>query len=181
MALLSLIYAPDPIFKKKAAKVVTFDGELRQTVDDMIETMQVEQAVGMGGNMVGILQRIIVIDPKNNGESTPQSFVNPEVVMSSDEMQTFEEASICFPFISAEITRPQMITLHYQDIEGNSHEKDFEGFVATVIQHEVDYLDGVVFLGYLSQMKRQMLMKKMQKQMKLNPPHVHGANCKHSH
>lgn len=179
MALLSLTYAPNPIFKQKAAPVEVVDDEMRTLIDDMFETMEFEHAVGMGANMVGILNRIVTIDLHENGESKPYSFINPEIIWKSDETQTFEEASICFRGISAEITRPRAIKVSYLDYDGNSQELEAEGFFASVIQHEVDYLNGITYLDHLSKMKRDMLTKKMLKHIKLHPPHVHGAGCNH--
>lgn len=179
MSVLPLVYAPDPVFKKQAEKVKKIDDEICRIIDDMTHTMQFEEAVGIGANMVGILKRIIVVDHKENGMSFPHAYVNPEIIWSSEETQSFEEASICFPYVSAEITRPKEIKLRYLDREGNQQEQKYEGFLATIIQHEIDYLNGVVFLDHLSRMKRDILLKKMQKQMKQNPPHVHGAHCNH--
>lgn len=177
MPLLPLVYAPHPIFKKKAEPILHVDEGTRQLVDDMLQTMYVEKGVGLGANMVGILKRIAVVDIQKNGEPAPYRFINPEITWSSEETQTFEEASLSYPGISAEVTRPKAIKLAYLDYNGDSQTLEAEGFLATVIQHEVDYLNGTVFLDYLSKMKRDMLLKKMQKHMKQHPPHVHTGNC----
>ena len=179
MALLSLIYAPDPIFKQKAERVEAVTDEVRTIIDDMFETMDHEKAVGIGANMVGLLKSIAVVDLHEGGISKPYAFINPEIFWSSDEMQEHEEASICFLGISAKVKRPKAIKLRYLDYEGKAQELEATGFFASVIQHEVDYLNGIVFLDHLSKLKRDRLMKKMNKQRKLHPPHVHGAHCNH--
>ncbi len=179
MALLPLTYAPDPIFKKKAAPIAKITDEIRKLADDMLETMAVEKAVGIGANMVGEPKQIAVVDLCEGDVSKPYVFINPEIVWASEETQTQEEASICFVAISAKITRPRAIKVKYLDYDGNAQELEAEDFFACVIQHEVDYLHGVTFLDHLSKMKRDMLMKKMLKHIKAHPPHVHGPDCRH--
>ncbi|MBN66267.1 MAG: peptide deformylase [Rickettsiales bacterium] len=166
MTTLRLIYGPDPIFKQTAAPVNAFDDALRATTEAMCKVMYSEKAVGLGANMVGLLQRIIVVDLQIQAERAPMVMVNPVIEARSEAVQRFEEGSISFPFISAEIERPAEIRLTYQDINGNTQPMQAEGWLATVIQHEIDYLDGVVFLDYLSKTKRDMLLRRMQKQMR---------------
>ncbi len=179
MALLPLIYAPHPIFKQTSLPVDVVDDEVRRLIDDLFETMEVEKAVGMAANMVGVLKQIVVVDLLEDGISKPYTFINPEIIWHSDETQTHEEASICFVGVSANITRPNAIKMRYLDYDGKPQELGAEGFFACVIQHEVDYLNGITFPDYLSKMKRDMLFKKMQKTLKMYPPHVHGAGCNH--
>ena len=164
---LPLTYGPAPIFSKTAQPVTVFDEDLRILVRNMVETLYVEKAVGIGANMVGVLHRIVVIDLQEGGDLTPQVFINPVITDASDDVQSHEEASICFPGISAEISRPRRITLSYQDGEGGAHNLTAEEYLATVIQHEIDYLDGRIFLDYLSPVKRKMLLKKTRKYQKL--------------
>ncbi|WP_321389293.1 peptide deformylase [Emcibacter sp.] len=166
MPALKLIYAPDPIFRQKAAPVDRVDDEIRQMSSDMFEVLYREQGVGLGANMVGLLKRLIVIDLQEGGVKQPIAMVNPEIVEKSEELQAFEEGSLSYPGISAEITRPKNITVTYLDEQGAAQTLEAEGWLATVIQHEVDYLDGVVFLDYLSPVKRNMLLKKMKKYRK---------------
>jgi len=134
----------------------------------MIETLYAEKAVGIGANMVGILKRIIVIDLQEYSTKDPKVFINPHIIEMSGDIQCHEEASICFPGISAHITRPQKITMTYQDTAGTTHQMTAEGYLAAVIQHEIDYLNGRIFLDYLSPMKRKMLLKKTKKFQKQN-------------
>lgn len=179
MAVLQLIYAPHPIFKQKSEAVKVVDDEIRTIVSNMFDTLYFESAAGIGAPMVGILKRIAVVDVKPNGVDTPYCFINPKIIATSHDTQTIEEASLCFPFISAPITRPKTITVEYLDQHGIQQTLEASDFLSSVIQHELDYLDGKVYLDYLSPMKRNMLLKKMQKQLKLHPPHIHGDHCNH--
>ena len=179
MNTLPLIYAPNETLKTRAEFVQVVNDEIRSLVDEMFNSIYVEQAVGLGANMVGILKRIAVVDMQPKGTKMPFVFINPEITWRSTEMQTFREGSLCFPGITADITRPKAIEVSFHDYDGNKQELEADGFFATVIQHECDYLDGKVFLDYLSKMKRGLLMTKMKKFMRLHPPHVHSASCKH--
>lgn len=179
MTILSIVYAPNPIFKKKAEKIETVTDDIRKIADDMLQTMQFERAVGLGANMLGITKAIAVVDLNEGGVSRPYVFINPEIYWKSQETQTFEEASLSFPGISANITRPYAIKIKYLDYDGTSKDLEAEGFFASVIQHEVDYLNGITFLDHLSKMKRDMLIKKMEKFIKQHPPHVHSEHCHH--
>ena len=181
MSNLSLVYAPNAIFKTHAKDVTIVNDEIRKIADQMLRIMYQEKAVGLGANMVGILQSIAVVDVdiRENGIPKPHIFINPKITWRSEEMQTFKEASLSFPGISAEITRPKAIKLNYLDYEGKENELEASDFFATVIQHEVDYLSGKVFLDYLSKFKRDTLLSKMLKYIKLHPPHVHSDKCNH--
>ena len=168
MTLLNLCIAPNPIFKKKAQNVEVIDNSIRNKLDNMLETMYHENAIGMGANMVGLLDRLVVIDIVPNGKNEPILMINPEITYQSDETQIFDEASICFPGISAKITRARHITVEFLDYDGNKQKIEADGWLSTVIQHEIDYLDGKVFLDYLSNLKRNILLKKMNKFFKNN-------------
>jgi peptide deformylase len=163
MSILPLIYGPNKIFSEVAAPVAHIDDSICSIINDMFETMYFEHAIGMGANMVGILKRIVVVDMQENNTRKPYAFINPEITWHSNDMQTNTEASICFPGISAKITRPKAIRMHYLDTDSKIQEFATDGFFAAVIQHEVDYLNGKIFLDYLSMMKRNMLLKKLQK------------------
>ena len=155
-----LVYAPNSIFRKKATSVSSVNAEVRNIVDSMFEIMYEHGAVGLGANMVGVLQRIAVVDLQENGAKQPYVFINPKIVFSSIETQTFEEGPLSYPGIKADITRPGKIELEYLDYEGKSQVLTASGWFATVIQHELDYLNGKVFLDYLSPLKRNFLLKK---------------------
>lgn len=174
---LPLYLAPHPIFRQKAHAVDVVDEEIRHLIARMFATLEHEYAIGLGANMVGVLKRIIVVNLKDSNQR--YAMVNPEITERSKEMQQFEEASICFPGISAKVSRPKAIKVNYLDEEGNPQTLAADGFLATVIQHEMDYLDGKIFVDYLSKIKRDMLLKKSEKYLKHNPPHIHTADCQH--
>lgn len=181
MTALQIIYAPHPIFKQKAKPVTTIDEEIRKIAGDMLDTMYIEGAVGLGANMVGVDKQIVVIDLRENGEHKPYIMINPEIIEQSTELVEFEEASLSFPGISAVVKRPANITVKYLDLEVNSQTIKAEGFLSRVIQHEVDYLHGIVYLDKLSKLKKDMLTKKMLKYLKSYQPHVHNEHCNHHH
>jgi peptide deformylase len=179
---LQLVLAPDPIFKKKSAPVASVTDEIRQLMDDMLHTLEAEQGVGIAAPMVDVLKRIVVINFKENDTHTKLFMVNPQLVEKSEEMQVFEEASLCYPGIFAEIKRPRHIKVKYLDYDGKPQELAAEGFLATCIQHEMDYLDGKVYLDYLSKLKRDTLLRKMSKFIKqYGTGHGHGcaSGCEH--
>ncbi len=159
----ALIRGFDPIFRKKAAPVTVFDADLRRTVDRLYEILYAAGGIGLGANMVGLLQRIAIVDLQPGGVRTPLTLINPEITWMSEERQTFEEASLCFPGIGAPVTRPAAIRLTYRDADGAEWRREAEGWLAQVIQHEVDYLDGILFPDRLSRLKRDGLMKKIRK------------------
>lgn len=163
MPVLPLVIAPDPVFGKKAEKIEVVDAEIRQLVDDMFATLYAHKGFGIGANMVGVLNRVIVIDLQKSGKKDPVAMINPEIRHFSDERQTFTEASLSYPGIEALITRPQAITVEYLDAAGQAQERHADGFLATVIQHEMDYLDGRTFLDHLSRVKRDALIRKYRK------------------
>ncbi|MCC3861457.1 peptide deformylase [Pseudemcibacter aquimaris] len=162
-----LIYGPDPIFKKTSSKVECFDEENKALCQELTHLLYQENAVGVAAPMIGALKRIIAYDLQENGNN-PVVMINPEITKNSETTQSFSEGSICFPGVSADISRPDAITVRYQDIDGSEHSLDAEGWLATVIQHEMDYLDGKTIFDYLSPMKRKMLFKKTKKHQKEN-------------
>jgi peptide deformylase len=179
MIAMPLIIAPHPIFKQKSASVQKVDDSVRKIMDDMLDTLGFEYGVGMAANMVGILKRIVVIDIKDEGSAQKLFMANPEMIDASNEKQTFLEASLCFPGISADITRPKFIKAKYLDYNGQPQEISAEGFLSTCIQHEIDYLNGITFLDYLSKLKRDTLTRKMLKYIKSNHSGACGAGCGH--
>jgi peptide deformylase len=127
----------------------------------MFDVLTKEKGIGLGANMVGLLDRLIVLDwPEGNIKC---AMINPEITWMCDEMQTFEEASLSYPGISAMISRPKKIKLSYLDCDNTKCEMEAEGYLSTLIQHEIDYLNGRVFLDHLSKLKRDALLKKMKK------------------
>lgn len=180
MSVLQIIYGYQPIFKKKAEHVEVISDEIRDIISDMFDTLYSEEAVGLGANMIGILKKIVVIDLFENGQKNQICLINPEIISKSEEMQSFKEASLSFPSVSAEISRPKSIKVKYMDAyDGSIKEMSASGFLSSVIQHEMDYLDGVTIFDHFSPIKKEMMLKKMEKFMKLNPPHVHSHSCTH--
>ncbi|MEH6404196.1 MAG: peptide deformylase [Sneathiella sp.] len=163
MPALPLVIALDPVFRKVAEPVLVVDAEIKQLVADMFLTLYAEKGLGIGANMVGVLKRVIVIDLQENGNKSPIAMINPEIINVSEEHQTFSEASLSYPGIEADISRPKEITVRYLDENGQAQELGANGFLATVIQHERDYLDGRIFLDHLSRIKREGLMRKYKK------------------
>jgi len=179
MQKLQLVYAPNTIFRKKALPVEVVNDRVRALIDQMFEVLQIENGIGLGANMVGLLERIVVINMWERDKLLTYSMVNPEIIESSKETQVFEEASLSFPGISAKIARPKQIKVKYLDYNGNQQILEADNFLSTVVQHEIDYLDGKIFLDYLSKIKRDMLINKMKKYMKNHPPHIHTPFCSH--
>lgn len=163
MPTLPLVFAPDPVFRKTAEAVSEVDDEIRQLIRDMFDTLYLEKGLGIGANMVGVLKRVIVLDLQDGGIKNPIAMINPDISFASDEVQTFTEASLSFPGIEAKVTRPTSISVQYLNEHGAVSQMDADGFLATVIQHEMDYLDGRTFLDQLSRLKRDALMRKYKK------------------
>lgn len=179
MQKLQLVYAPNAIFRKKALPVEAVNDRVRALIGQMFEVLQIENGIGLGANMVGLLERIVVINMWERDKLLTYSMVNPEIIESSKETRVFEEASLSFPGISAKIARPKQIKVKYLDYHGNQQILEADNFLSTVVQHEIDYLDGKIFLDYLSKIKRDMLINKMKKYMKNHPPHIHTRFCSH--
>lgn len=182
MAHLHLITAPDPIFRQKAEVVEVVDDDIRAIVDQMFEVLYAEKGLGLGANMVGVLKRICVVDLGEDGKREPITLINPEIIEASDELEEYEEASLSYPGISAKIKRPKEITVKFLDRDGKAQELKAEVPLSTVIQHEMDYLGGRTYLDHLSKMKRDRLLKKMQKYLKFRHSHDCGDPiCGHEH
>ncbi|MEZ5758385.1 MAG: peptide deformylase [Emcibacteraceae bacterium] len=163
MTKLKLVYGPSPNFKQISVPVEEVDDNIRELCEGLKEMLYAHGAVGIAATMVGVHKRVMVADLQENDEKNPFSIINPKITFASEELQTFEEGSICFPGVSAEITRPKSIKVEYLDEDGNSRNLEAEGFLSTVIQHEIDYMDGKTYLDYLSPMKRSLLLKRTRK------------------
>lgn len=160
MALEVLVYG-DPVLRRKSAPIEEITPEIRQLAQDMIETMYIEEGVGLAAPQVGRSVRMLVADPEFDEENRPaRVFINPEILESSGEWK-FDEGCLSVPGIRAEIVRPEMIRLRYQDLDGNVHEEEMHEIWSRVLQHEIDHLDGKLFVDYLSPIKRSLIMKKL--------------------
>ncbi len=179
--MLDLVIAPDPIYRTVCTPVPHVDDAVRATLEAMMETLRGYHAMGIGAPMVGLTQRLVVIELEDESNVLHQyRMVNPVITERSEQMSTIEEGSITFLGISAPVTRPSEITVSYLDEHGAEQTIHAGGILATCLQHELDYLDGKTFLDYQPPMKRDVLKRKMEKQKRLGPlPHVHGPHCNH--
>jgi peptide deformylase len=171
MAILPIIVAPDPRLKQVAKPVERVDGEVRQLMDDMLETMYQAPGIGLAAPQVGVLKRVLVIDIAKEGEDPqPCRMANPELLWVSDEDATYEEGCLSLPDHYAEVARPGAIRVRYLDHENEIRELEADGLLATCIQHEMDHLDGILFVDHISALKRNMILRKLLKSKKSGKP-----------
>jgi len=167
MSLRPILVAPDPVLKAKAKPVETVDDELRQLMDDMLETMYEAPGIGLAAPQVGVSKRVIVMDIAREDEpKAPLFMANPELVWVSDEDSTYEEGCLSVPEHYADVVRPAEIRVKYLDRDGKAQELKADGLLATVIQHEMDHLEGILFIDHLSSLKRNMILRKLLKSKK---------------
>jgi peptide deformylase len=167
MPVVPIIIAPDPRLKQIAAPVKRVDAEIRQLMDDMLETMYQAPGIGLAAPQVGVLQRVIVVDVSaKDAERAPVRMANPELIEVSDEDANYEEGCLSLPEHYAEVVRPARIRVRYLDHENEIRELDAEGLLATCIQHEMDHLEGILFVDHLSALKRNMILRKLLKTKK---------------
>ncbi len=171
MPLLPIITAPDPRLKQVAKPVERVDDEVRQLMDDMLETMHAAPGIGLAAPQVGVLKRVIVVDvAREDEEPRPYRMANPELVWVSDEDATYEEGCLSLPEHYADVVRPAAIKVRYLDEENEIRELDADGLLATCIQHEMDHLDGILFVDHISALKRNMILRKLMKAKKSAKP-----------
>lgn len=184
MAIHEIIEAPDPRLKTVSEPVARFDADLRTLVDDLFETMYAAHGIGLAAIQVGVPKRVLVIDLQepdpdaepeecqaHGGEAhthqpvkhEPRVFVNPVILDPSPEVKTYQEGCLSVPDIYADVDRPSACRVRWQDLDGNLHEEAMDGLLATCIQHEMDHLDGILFIDHLSRLKRSMALKKLKK------------------
>ncbi len=167
MALLPIIVAPDPRLKIRAEPVEQVDDELRLILDDMLETMYEAPGIGLAGPQVGVLKRLIVVDVRDDGEedgkANPYRMANPEIIDVSEEDRVHDEGCLSFPDQYAEVERPDAICVRYLDEQNVSRELRADGLLATCIQHEIDHLDGILFVDHITALKRKMILRKLTK------------------
>jgi len=167
MALREILIEPNKILRQKSLRVERIDNDLQRLMDDMLETMYSAPGIGLAAIQVGVPKRIIVIDisPKD-GPKNPMFFVNPEIIDKSEDNSTYEEGCLSVPGQFAEIDRPAKCSVKYLDYHGQPKKIEAEGMLATCIQHEMDHLEGILFIDYLSKLKKSMITKKLSKQKK---------------
>lgn len=165
MSIRPILIHPDPRLKKLCAPVPDLSDGLRALANDMLETMYDAPGIGLAAPQVGVLERLIVLDCVKDEDAAPEPIImfNPEIIRASDDTSVYEEGCLSIPEQYAEVTRPAEVGVRWVDMNGNEQERDFEGLWATCVQHEVDHLNGKLFIDYLSPMKRQMMTRKSQK------------------
>jgi peptide deformylase len=183
MAIREILEVPDPRLKQISAPVTQFDADLRTLVNDMFETMYDAPGIGLAAVQVGVPLRVLVIDLQpedpdaepvacahdghhNHHQPTkrePQVFINPEILAPSEDLKVYSEGCLSVPEMYAEVERPARIRARWQDLDGTVHEEDMDGLMATCLQHEMDHLEGILFIDHLSRLKRQMVLKRLEK------------------
>jgi peptide deformylase len=171
MAVRQIITAPDPRLKIKARPVAAVDDGIRRLMDDMLETMRKAIGIGLAAPQVGVAKRVIVLDVAREGEEAqPIMLANPEILWRSPELATFSEGCLSLPEHYAEVTRPDKIRLRYLDYQNEIREIEASGLLATCLQHEIDHLDGVLFVDHISLVKRGMILRKLAKAKRARSP-----------
>lgn len=171
MAKLDIVIAPDPRLKRRCAPVGGVDGEVRRLMDDMLETMYDAPGIGLAAPQVGVLRRVIVVDAaREDEEPQPYCMADPELLWISEELQTQEEGCLSLPDYYADVTRPRAVRVRYIDHDNEVRELETEGLLATCIQHEIDHLNGILFVDHLSALKRSMILRKLAKAKKSGKP-----------
>ena len=165
MAIKKILTEPNKILRSKSLRVEKVDEELQKLMDDMLETMYAAPGIGLAAIQVGVPKRVIVLDiaPKD-GPRNPMYFINPEIIIKSETNSTYEEGCLSVPGQFAEIDRPDKCQIKFLDYYGQPKEIQAEGMLATCIQHEMDHLEGILFIDYLSKLKKTMIIKKLSKQ-----------------
>jgi peptide deformylase len=164
MAKLDIIVAPDPRLKLKCAPVAKVDAAVRRLMDDMLETMYAAPGIGLAAPQVGVTKRVIVVDAAAKGQPpAPYRMANPEIVWASDEDNVYNEGCLSLPEHYADVVRPKAVRVRYLDHENEVRELAVDGLLATCVQHEMDHLDGILFVDHISALKRNMILRKLLK------------------
>ena len=167
MAKKQILVIPDPLLRKVSEPVNSVNKEVKNLMDDMLETMYAAPGIGLAAVQIGVLKRIIVIDLSKDGEKkNPLFIVNPEITFKSNELISYEEGCLSIPNQFAEVKRPSSCKVNFLDYNGKKKEINANGLLATCIQHEVDHLDGILFIDHLSKLKKDLIIKKTKKQKK---------------
>ena len=167
MAIREIIVVPNPLLKQVSEPVGQVDDALRALMDDMLETMYAAPGIGLAAIQVGVPKRVIVMDLAREGEpKEPRFFVDPEILWRSEETAPYEEGCLSVPEIYEQVERPARVKLRYLNYRGEAVEEDAEGLFAVCIQHEMDHLQGVLFIDHLSRLKREQAIRKVRKQVK---------------
>jgi peptide deformylase len=171
MAMLPIITAPDPRLKVKARPVAAVDHKIRRLMDDLLETMYGAIGIGLAAPQVGVASRVLVVDVARDGEKPqPLQLANPEILWQSPETMICNEGCLSLPEHYAEVTRPAKVRLRYLDYQNEIREMEAEGLLATCLQHEIDHLDGILFVDHISSLKRGMILRKLAKAKRSKAP-----------
>ena len=191
MTIRSLIIAPDPRLKTKSFLVETVDNSIRELVADMFDTMYYERGIGLAAVQIGVHKQVLIADVNwredadNNASAGEQHvLINPEIVYNSGDAHPYKEGCLSFPDQFADVVRPSTVRVKFTDLDGKKCEEDFDGLLATCIQHEIDHLNGITFVDHISSVKRDMINRKLTKLKKAgvfdhDHEHVHGEHCNH--
>ena len=167
MTIRKILIEPDPFLRQKSSKVDKVDDEIQKLMDDMLETMYQAPGIGLAAIQIGVPKRVIVIDLSRDDEKkNPLYLINPEIINNSENNIAYEEGCLSVPGQFAEINRPNKCKVKYLDYNGAEKILNAEGLLATCIQHEIDHLEGILFIDYLSKLKKSMIIKKLSKQKK---------------
>ncbi len=167
MTLRPIITIPDPVLKQVSEPITEIDGSVQALVDDMLQTMYDAPGIGLAAVQIGILKRIAVVDcAKEDEKPAPKVLINPEIISASEETSVYQEGCLSIPEFYEDIERPAQVRVRHLDRDGTEHEFDADGLLATCVQHEIDHLNGVLFIDYLSRLKRDRVVKKFSKQAK---------------
>jgi peptide deformylase len=168
MSIRPILTAPDPRLKAVSEPVAKVDAEIRTLVDDLIESMYAADGIGLAAIQIGVPKRVLVMDiDQKDGKRNPQAFINPKILWASEELATFQEGCLSVPEIWEDVARPEKIRAEYLDREGARVELSAEGLLATCLQHEMDHLNGVLFIDHLSRLKRSIALRKLAKAKRL--------------
>jgi peptide deformylase len=168
MTIRPILTAPDPRLKAVSTDVETVDNAIRALIDDMADSMYAADGIGLAAIQIGVAKRVLVIDlDQKEGRKNPIAYINPKILWASEELATFEEGCLSVPEIWDDVERPARIKAEYLDRDGNKQILEADGLLATCLQHEMDHLNGVLFIDHLSRLKRSMAIKKLTKAKRL--------------
>ncbi len=171
MALLRVCLLPDPVLREIAQPVAEVTPEILTLLDDMLDTMYHEVGIGLAAPQVDVLKRVVVMDifgGRGDGERQPIKLINPKIVAASDELSLYDEGCLSIPQMNGEVMRPADVTVQYMDIDGETQTVEMSGLAATCIQHEIDHLNGKLFIDYLTPLKRNILLRRYNKRQQNN-------------
>lgn len=171
MAVHPIIEVPDPRLRTISTPVAEVDDEVRALIDDMFDSMYAARGIGLAAVQIGVPKRVLVIDLQEDGEDgkpvrDPRVFINPEIVAEDETRSIYNEGCLSVPDQYAEVERPASCRVRWLDAEGNQHDEQLDGLLGTCIQHEMDHLEGIIFIDHLSRLKREMVLKKLAKARK---------------